>query len=155
MPFQNLPYSEVLLVLLFIFAIGAILKYLLLHPIIHFLESILYKIPLVKPVYFGIKQLVHAFSSQDEGTFKQVVLVEFPRKGIYSIGFITGEALEKTNLDQSTNYMHVYVPHVPNPASGFLLIVPEHEINKTNLTRQEALTLIISGGIVQTDKFVK
>src|SRR3990170_8015706 len=89
--FQDLPYSELLLGLLLIFFLGVILKYLLMQPIIHYFESVLSKIPLIRSVYFGIKQLIHAFSGHDETTFNQVVLIEYPRKGIYSLGFITGE----------------------------------------------------------------
>lgn len=147
--FRAYPHSEFILVLLFIFCVGAVLKYLLLHPLIHFFESILSKIPLVKTIYFGLKQLIHAFSAQDETTFKQVVLVEYPRAGVYSIGFITNEHLFASDLRKEVRYVHLYVPTVPNPATGHLLIVPENEVIRTNISRQDALTLIISGGIIQ------
>src|SRR3990172_8488724 len=69
--------------------IGIILKFFILRTLIHYIETLIFKIPLVRPVYSGIKQLVQAFSMQDKITFKQVVIVEFPRKDIYSLGFLT------------------------------------------------------------------
>lgn len=153
--FQNLPYSELILGITLIFLLGAVLKYFLLQPIIHFFESVLSKIPLIRSVYFGIKQLIHAFSGYDETTFNQVVLVEYPRKGIYSIGFITGEPHPHFELGTDTKYYHVYIPSVPNPTTGHFTIVSEQDIKKTALTRQDALAIIISGGIIQPEKFVE
>ena len=84
-----IPHAELILVIILIFIIGAFVKVVILRSSIHAVERLIKKIPLIRPIYAGIQQLVHAFGSQDTTSFKQVVLVEFPRNGIYSIGFLT------------------------------------------------------------------
>src|SRR3972149_2305060 len=78
-------------------------------------------------------------------------LIENPRKGIYSLGFLTGEPHPHLELDTDTKYFHVYIPSVPNPTTGHFLIIPQQEVRRTNLSRQDALTIIISGGIIQPE----
>ena len=151
--FEKIPESEIIFVIIILFLVGTILKLFVLHTLIHRIESLLFKIPLVRPVYSGVKQLVHAFSLQDKITFKQVVIVEFPRKDIYSLGFLTSELPVELAPNQTEKFFNIFVPTTPNPTSGFFLIVPEREIAMTSLTRQEAMALIISGGIIQPDRF--
>ena len=149
---EQIPHSEVIIVLLFIFTIGTILKLFVMRSLINLFESILVRIPLVRNVYGGIKQLVSAFGTQDKDSFKQVVLVEFPRKGIYSIGFMTSHFPEELSPNNSKDFYNVYIPTTPNPTTGYLSIFPGNEITKINLTRQEAMALIISGGIIKPDR---
>lgn len=153
--FQQIPGSEIILGVVIIFALGAVLKFLLLHPLVHFFESILQRIPLIRPVYFGIKQLINAFTAQDEISFKQVVLTQFPLEGVYSIGFVTGEPLAGLKPKQEGRFLHIYIPTSPNPTTGYFVIIPEKKIQVIDLTRQEAMALIISGGIIQPDRFIK
>jgi uncharacterized membrane protein len=149
---QRIPHSEFLLAIIFIFIIGAIFKTFFLSSLLHWIENTFFKIPLMQPLYFGVKQLVQAFTSKDKLTFKHVVLVEFPRPGIYSIGFLTSEAPESLFPETATKYLNVFVPTTPNPTSGFLIMVAEHECRIIDLTRQEAMSLIISGGIIQPNR---
>jgi uncharacterized membrane protein len=102
-------------------------------------------------VYSGIKKLVDAFSFQDKVSFSKVVMVEFPRTGIYSIGFLANELDEKISPDTSKKYYSIFIPTTPNPTSGFLVLLPEDQITIINITRQEAMAMIISGGIIQPD----
>ena len=90
-----IPYSEVILAIVIIFIAGALYNMFLLRPIIHGIEKLFEKIPLIRPVYSGIKKLVHAFSFQDKLSFSKVVRVEFPKTGLYSIGFLANEVDEK------------------------------------------------------------
>jgi uncharacterized membrane protein len=143
---SNIPHSEILLFLLFIFFIGVLIKAFILKPIIIIIDESLNKIPMVRTVYKGLKQLVHAFSSHDEKSFKKVVLVQYPRAGAYSIGFLTKEIPLEVSKH---NLVGVYVPHTPNPATGNFIMVRADEIEETDLTRQEATAMVISGGIVQ------
>ena len=149
---DKIPYSEMILVLLIIFITGTILKLFVLRSVIHYFESVLEKIPLVRNVYSGIKQLVIAFGAQDKASFKEVVIVEFPRKGIYSIGFLTSKLPQELSPNKEVDFCNVYVPTTPNPTTGYLIIVPCDNIQKINLTRQEAMALIISGGIIKPDR---
>lgn len=151
-----IPYAEVVVAIAAVFVIGAFIQIVVLNPLIHAFENLLFRIPLVRPVYSGIKQLVAAFSFQNKVTFQQVVIVEFPRQGMYSIGFLTGELAPDIAPRQGEKFFNIFVPTTPNPTTGFLVILPEKDIQPVNnLTRQEAMTMVISGGIVQPDRFRK
>lgn len=152
---ENVAYSEFILVILFIFLLGVILKFFILKKLIHFIEErIFFKIPLLRSVYSGIKQLVHALTQQDQLSFNKVVLVEFPSPGIYSIGFLTGEFLNMIPNKTETHF-NVFVPTTPNPTTGFFIIVPKEKFYEIGLSRQEAMAIIISGGIIKPDRFMK
>ncbi len=151
---QCIPYSEIILAIIIIFLIGTILKIFVLRSLIHWIEGLFAKIPLVRPIYMGIKHLVQAFSSQDKITFKKIVLIEFPRKGLFSIGFLTSELVTELSPDKEKKFFNVFVPTTPNPTSGHFVIIPEDQISVTNLSRQEAMAMIISGGIIQPDRFL-
>lgn len=150
----DIPHSEILIVLLFIFLVGVVLHYFFIKPIIHGLEELIFRIPLVRPVYSGIKQLVDAFNiKEDKLTIKRVVLAEFPRKGIYSVGFLTGELPSELAPNKTQKYFNIFIPTTPNPTTGFYIIIPENELIEVDLTRQEGMSLIISGGIILPDRF--
>ncbi len=149
------PYIEIIVIVVGIFAIGAILNIVILRTIVHKGEKLIDKLPLARTIYPGIKQLIGAFSAQDKDTFKKVVLVEFPKKGIYSIGFLTSELPAELSPNQPGPFFTVFVPTTPNPTSGFFLVLTKQEIHATDLTRQEAMALIISGGIVQPERYKK
>jgi len=148
---RNIPHIEIVVVLLFILLIGAILRSFLLNQLIYHLESIIERIPLVKPVYVNMKQLVRALTVQDN-SFKKVVLVEFPHKGSYAIGFLTGQLHPDLAPNKKVLY-NIFVPATPNPTSGFYLITAESDFVILDLTRQEAMTLIMSGGIITPARF--
>jgi len=147
------PHSEIVIVLVAILLVGIIVRFFVLRPIIHIIEEqFVLKIPLIRPVYSGIKQLVSAFTSQDQLSFNTVVMLEFPSAGIYSLGFMTGvfpEALTKS----SDKYYNIYVPTTPNPTTGFFVLLPEHRFKVIDLTRQEAMSIIMSGGIIKPERF--
>jgi uncharacterized membrane protein len=150
----NFPHSEIIIVLLFIFVVGLILRFFFLKPLIHAIEELIFRVPLVRPIYSGIKQLVDAFNMQEEKlTIKRVVLVEFPRNGIYSVGFLTGQLPESLAPNNQHRYFNVFIPTTPNPTTGFYIMVPEHQIIESDLTRQEGMSLIISGGIILPERF--
>ncbi len=151
---QRIPHSEIILVVLTIFIVGIILRVFILRTLAHGLEALIFKIPLVRPVYSGIRQLVQAFGMQDKVSFKSVVMVEFPRLGMYSIGFLTGEVPQEI-APGSQRYFNVFVPTTPNPTTGFLIMVLQSDIKVVDLTRHEAMALIISGGIIQPDRLMK
>ncbi|HLJ31457.1 MAG TPA: DUF502 domain-containing protein [Candidatus Babeliales bacterium] len=151
-PFLNqIPYSEVILAIAIIFIAGTLYNMFLLRPIIHAIENLFSRIPLIRPVYSGIKKLVEAFSFQDKASFTKVVRVEFPRPGIYSIGFLANQVDETIAPDARHKYFTIFIPTTPNPTSGFLIVAPEHEIAVIDISRQAAMAMIISGGIIQPD----
>ncbi len=149
----RIPHAEIILGILFVLFVGAVLKVFVLRSVIHGFEALIARLPLIRPVYIGIKQLVHAFSPQDTMSFKQVVLIEFPRKGAYSIGFVTSEVPLQLSPQNAPGFYCVFVPTTPNPTTGFFMFVPQIEVTVIDLTRQEAMALIISGGIIQPERF--
>jgi uncharacterized membrane protein len=156
LPFlEMIPYYEILVVALFIVAVGAFLQAFVLKPFIKFIEDIFSQIPLLSTVYFGAKQLIEAFSGHNKTSFKDVVYVQFPRPGIYSIGFLTSQVPVEISPDTSKIFYNVYIPTTPNPTTGFFIVLPADQFHHANLTRQEAITLIISGGILQPERYKK
>ena len=152
---EMIPFYEILVVAIFILAVGIFLQAFILKPFIKFIEDIFSQIPLLSTVYFGAKQLISAFSGQNKTSFKDVVFVEFPRPGIYSIGFLTSEVPVEIAPNDKTTYYNVYIPTTPNPTTGFFILLPKDQFHHANLTRQEAITLIISGGILQPERYRK
>lgn len=147
---QAIPHSELILTLAIIFVTGAFLRYFLLHTLIHAVEEIVFqRIPILSQIYFGIKQMVHAYNAQDAASFQQVVLLEFPRAGAYSIGFVTSEVAAALSPNPSEMHYSVFIPTTPNPTTGYYVVVPAKECKNLKITRQEAMVIIISGGLIQ------
>ncbi len=146
-----IPHVEIILTFVIIFAFGAILRFFILKQLVNAVESIFFRIPLIRPVYAGIKQLVSAFNPNNQLSFKKIVLIEFPRKGLYSIGFLTSELAPELAPEKDIKYFNIFIPTTPNPTSGYFVILPESDVSITRLNRQEAMAMIISGGIIQPD----
>jgi len=151
---RTIPGAEIILLCIAIFMIGLFLHFFVVKSLTHWFEQLIFKLPLIRPVYSGIKQLVNALSGQDKLTFKHVVIVEFPRKNMYSLGFLTSELSQELAPKTEGVFLSVFIPTTPNPTTGFFIIVEKEDIKIIDLTRQEAMALIISGGIIQPERFV-
>lgn len=110
-------------------------------------ERIIARIPMVKVIYNSIKQIVEAIFSTDDKGFRRVVLIEYPRKGIFTMAFVTGITRGEVQEKTEKKVLNVFVPTTPNPTSGFYLMVPEDEVKDLNITPDEAFRLIVSGGM--------
>ncbi len=151
----TIPHSEFFVVIGSVLLIGVVVKFLVLRPFIHLIEEhFVMRIPLVRPVYSGIKQLVNAFTSKDQSNLNTVVILEFPSAGIHSIGFLTGEFPKAVSPSDGKKYFNIYVPTTPNPTTGFFVLLPSDKFTVIDLTRQEAMSLIISGGIIKPERFM-
>jgi len=113
----------------------------------NFGENFLYRIPIVKNIYQGAKQLSNALFAPKGDKFRSVVLLEYPRKGIYSLAFVTGDTKGALQDKTEKKMINVFVPTTPNPTSGFYLMVPENEVVTLDLTVEEAFKILISGGL--------
>ncbi len=111
-------------------------------------QHILLKIPLAKHIYPSVRQLSNAMVGQKKVAFRRVVLIEYPRKGIYTIGFVTNEIKNTVEGLPKGNILLVFFPTTPNPTSGWVQLVPENETIPFNVSIEEGLKLVISGGIV-------
>lgn len=108
-------------------------------------EQILLRIPFLKSIYGLTKQILDLVMSRDKGAFKQIVLVEYPKADSWAIGFVTGGTRLKGD---PRPYVNLFVPTTPNPTSGFLLIVPREKVRTVNLSVEEGIKLIMSGGVI-------
>jgi len=140
-----------LLAVLLIGLVGGLARYYFGKKLIELVDLALLRVPLLNKIYSAIKQVNEAFSPSNKSSFKQVVLVEFPRPGSYSVGFLTGEDHKEVQQKTKEHVLSVFVPTTPNPTSGFLVLVPEHEITKLDMSVAEGIKFIISLGAIAPD----
>ena len=114
-------------------------------------ESIVEKIPFVRRIYNGSKQVVQSIAHADTSAFRKVVLLEFPRRGMLAIGFVTGESRGEVQQYTADNVLNVFVPTMPNPTSGFLVFVPPEELTEVDMSIEDGIKYVVSGGIVSTE----
>ncbi len=135
--------------LVFTTFVGALTKGLFGRSLVRMAESIVDRMPIVRSIYNGLKQIVETVFSQSSKSFEKACLVEYPRKGIWAIAFVSteagGEVLQRTG---APDLLSVFLPTTPNPTSGFLLFVPRSEVIILDMDVEEAAKLIISAGLV-------
>ncbi|MEJ5301735.1 MAG: DUF502 domain-containing protein [Thermodesulforhabdaceae bacterium] len=146
LPFP-VPGLGVIVVIGGIFLTGLLVRNYIGSKVVDFGEYLLYRIPLVRPLYSAVKQLLGAIFSESSHNFQRVALIQFPRKGIYAVCFVTGVATGEVQDKTAERVINVFLPTTPNPTSGFYLLVPESELIETSLTVEEAFKLIVSGGL--------
>ncbi|RLI79015.1 hypothetical protein DRP07_10480 [Archaeoglobales archaeon] len=138
-----------LLIIVIIFALGLLGRFTLGNKLIEFTENQLRKIPIIRTIYIGVKEATKAILVSETERLKGVVLIEYPRKGIYTLGFTTGAIIEEARERTGKNLVNVFVPTSPNPTSGFVILVPEEEVIYLKLKVEDALKVIISGGFTK------
>jgi len=137
-----------------IFLVGLLTRNLAGRLMFAWFERLVRTIPFVRSVYSAIKDLVNAFSLGGKGkTFREVVLFQYPRPGLYTLGFVTNETRFTGTGGTEMEFVNVYIPNPPNPTSGILLLVPKSEILQVNLTIEQGLKFVLSGGIVAPERF--
>ena len=115
------------------------------------LERLLNRVPLINTIYRTVKQIVDTFGQQKKAIFQEVALIEYPRKRCYAIGFLTSTAKGEIQASTDEHIVNVFVPTTPNPTSGFLLMLPEEDIKRLQMSIADGMKLIISGGAVTPD----
>jgi uncharacterized membrane protein len=149
----NIRGVGVIVFLLFTLLVGWIAKGLIGRSLIRFAESLVDRTPVVRSVYSGIKQIAETVFAQSERSFEKACLIEYPRKGIWAIAFIStdtrGEVLAKAQT--MGDMVSVFVPTTPNPTSGFLLFFPKEDVVELDMSIEEAAKLVISAGLVYPD----
>ena len=144
----HIPGLGLILVVILVFVVGLLTRNFIGRKIVQLGENIVDRIPLVRVLYTGVKQLLEPLFLQKTNAFKRVALIEYPRRGVHVIGFVTGESKGEVQSKISKNMMNVFVPTTPNPTSGFYILIPEDEVVYLNMSVEDAFKLIISGGIV-------
>ena len=133
--------------------IGAGLKFVIGKKIADILDKTFNRIPVIKSIYTTINQIIHLLSSDKSNSYKQVVLVEYPRDGIFSLGFLTSDlSRDLSYLSKDFELVNVFIPTSPNPTSGMFLMVPKNEVNFLDMKVEEAVKLIVSGGAVMPSR---
>ena len=144
----HVPGVGIVMTIIIIFFVGVLTTNIFGEKLIRWGESIVAKIPVVRGIYTGVKQVVTTVIQTDTNAFSKCVLVEFPRKGVHTLGFITSEARGEIQMKTKEQVCNVFVPTTPNPTSGFLIFVPENELIDLEMPIEDGLKLVISGGIV-------
>ena len=134
--------------------VGFTLKIVFFAKIIKKAKELFIKIPLIKQVYTTISQIIEVAVSDREKSYQKVVMVEYPRKGIYSIGFLTSEDnfLIGSAIGREEKVYNVFIPTSPKPTSGMFIVVPESEVKILDIKIDDAIKLIISGGVILPEK---
>jgi uncharacterized membrane protein len=147
-------YWSVVAIVLAVFLVGLvglIARYYFGKRIIEWVDSALLSVPLLNKIYGAIKQVNEAFSASNKNAFRTVVLVEFPRPGSYSMGFLTTEQQEAVRPKSGEKLVGVFIPTTPNPTSGFLLLVEEDKVTKLDMSVAEGIKYIVSLGSILPD----
>ncbi len=137
-----------ILTLAIIFGVGFLADNIFGARVVRWAESMLARVPLVRSVYTGTKKLADMVLGEGGTSFRQVILVEYPRQGLWTIGFITGAPLQEARARTGRELVTAFVPTTPNPTSGFIILVPKEDVIALDMSIEDAMRMVISLGVV-------
>ena len=140
----DIPGLGIILTVILIYILGLLVTNFLGKKIFDIGERVVKRVPIVSMVHTTLKQITDTFTKGSMDAFKGAVYIEYPRKGLWTMAFISGESKNK----DGTPFYHLFVPTTPNPTSGFFLMIPQSDTIKTGMSVEEGLKTIISGGIL-------
>ncbi|MBI3355564.1 MAG: DUF502 domain-containing protein [Nitrospirae bacterium] len=146
-PGHYIPGLGIVMLILLIFTVGLLAANFMGRQIVKIWEDLLSRLPLVRGIYSTLKSMMDILSFSERGSYRRVVLIQFPKNGHYCFAFVTGVTKGETTVLGQDPLVHVYVPTSPNPTSGYFLLVPEREVTSVDITVEEAMKLIVSGGL--------
>ena len=144
----SIPGFGIVVGFLILILTGVFAANLLGRKLVGFWEAILGRIPLVRTVYSSVKQVLETLFTSSNESFRRVVLIEYPRKGIWSLGFQTNEALMAARDTTGKDLISVFVPTTPNPTSGFIIMLPAEDITQLDISVEDGFKFIISMGVI-------
>ncbi|GMQ91419.1 MAG: DUF502 domain-containing protein [Gammaproteobacteria bacterium] len=144
----RIPGLGLVLVLFVVLLTGVIVANFFGRKLVQLGEKILNRIPLVRSIYYGVKQVMETMFSGTGKSFRKVVVIEYPRKGIWTLAFLTGDSITSVSDMTGKKMINVFVPTTPNPTSGFFLMLPEEDVMDLNINVDDGLKMIISAGVV-------
>jgi uncharacterized membrane protein len=144
----RIPGLGIVGIIVVIFLIGLFTRNIIGKTFIRFYEAVLVRIPILKNIYVGAKQVIETFGNSMGGSFNKVVMIEYPRKNVYALAFITSQAKGEVVRHAGQEMVNVFLPTTPNPTSGFFLLVPKEEIIELEMSVEDGVKMIISGGLV-------
>lgn len=150
----NLRGVGVIIFLTFTIFIGWVAKGIIGRSLIAYAESLVARMPVVRSIYSGVKQIAETVFNQSDRSFEKACLIQYPRKGIWAIGFISTTARGEVSqrAETSGELLSIFVPTTPNPTSGFLLFFPKEDVIELDMSVEEAAKLVISAGLVYPDQ---
>jgi uncharacterized membrane protein len=146
-PSHYVPGLGIVMLILLIFLAGLFTANFMGRAVVTIWEDWLTRLPLVRGIYSTLKSMMDILSLSDHGSYRRVVLIQFPKNGYYCFAFVTGVTKGETTALSQDPLVHVYVPTSPNPTSGYFLLVPEREVTSVDISVEEAMKLIVSGGL--------
>lgn len=151
-PFEYLPFSVpglgLLMLIVFLILVGMLTAGFVGRFTVRMGENILARMPVIRSVYGAVKQIFETVLAQQSSAFRQVVLVEYPRRGIWAVGFVSGVTTGEVQNLTAEETVNVFLPTTPNPTSGFLLFVPRGDLVVLSMSVEEGIKMVVSGGIV-------
>ena len=150
----TIPFVGALFTLLVILIFGVIARHLFGWELVRLWERVLSRVPVARNIYSAVKQLFEAIFATGGSTtgFRRVVLVEYPRRGVWAIAFTTGPARGIVQRETPDDMVNLFVPTTPNPTSGFYLLVPEADLRPIDITVEQAFKLVMSAGLVSPEE---
>ncbi|MBI5234458.1 MAG: DUF502 domain-containing protein [Deltaproteobacteria bacterium] len=143
-----IPGMGVVLTVILVFVVGVLGTNLFGKKLVELGERLLDKIPLIRVVYKGTKQFMETFFLGEESGFSKVVMVEYPRRGMYSIAFVTSRARGEIQAKTKETTINLFLPTTPNPTSGVYLVAPENDVVYLDMSVEDAFKIIVTGGLV-------
>lgn len=144
----DVPGLGLIVALIFFTVIGFLARNIFGRLLIRASEYFLHRMPVIRTLYSAIKQIFETVMASQSQAFREVVMLEYPRRGVYSIGFVTGKTKGEVQHATQKNTINVFVPTTPNPTSGYLLFVPKEELIYLDMTVEEGVKLVVSAGII-------
>ncbi|GKS58950.1 hypothetical protein YTPLAS18_24770 [Nitrospira sp.] len=150
-PGSYVPGLGIVALILLILSAGVFTTNVIGHRIVRWWDAWLHRVPVVRGIYSTIKSMMDVLSAGDRGNYRRVVLIQFPKNGHYCFAFVTGATRSDAQAVSRDPLVNVYVPTSPNPTSGYFLLVPEKEVTAIDITVEEAMKLIVSGGLYTSE----
>lgn len=143
----HIPGLGVVLIAIVVLGTGMIVANLFGRTLVEWSESLLGRIPLVRSIYVGVKQIMEMLLSSNGDTFRKVVMIEYPRRGLWTLGFLSGTTRGEAQSKTGVEVANVFIPTTPNPTSGFFIMVPRAELIELDMSVDDGLKVIISAGV--------
>ena len=137
-----------IIVFLALIIFGALVRNVFGKKVVNWIEGVFKKIPLIDSIYGTTKQIIETFSGSKTNSFQKVVYIEYPRKGMWTLGFVTGESINESKEE----FYHLFVPTTPNPTSGYFVIIAKEDTTLADVDVEEGFRMIVSSGIVGSHK---
>jgi uncharacterized membrane protein len=147
---RHIPGLGLVVIILLIFLVGFFATYIIGAQLFKLGEEILYRVPIVKSIYSAVKQINDVlFMQKTAEEYRRACLIEYPRKGIWSVGFITSDAATEIEAKAKEKLINVFIPNTPTPATGFLVVFPARDVILLDMRIEDAFKYVVSGGVLK------